>query len=202
MSKVYTRTGDKGKTSLYTGERVSKGSLRVETYGTVDEVDSVLGMARAFATHDNVKETIYKIQKDLWLLMADIASVGKEANITSDNVTELEQIIDKYTESLEPLDHFLVPGDTQSASFLDVARSVVRRAERDMWRLAETEEVHELSLIHISEPTRQAEISYAVFCLIISVLVSPVPVCRSHTLACFGYPSPLNSSAPMRPWMM
>ena len=61
MSKVYTRTGDKGKTSLYTGERVSKGSLRVETYGTVDEVDSVLGMARAFATHDNVKETIYKI---------------------------------------------------------------------------------------------------------------------------------------------
>lgn len=63
MSKVYTRTGDKGKTSLYTGERVSKGSLRVETYGTVDEVDSVLGMARAFATHDNVKETIYKIQK-------------------------------------------------------------------------------------------------------------------------------------------
>ena len=143
MSKVYTRTGDKGKTSLYTGERVSKGSLRVETYGTVDEVDSVLGMARTFATHDNVKETIYKIQKDLWLLMADIASVGKEANITSDNVTELEQIIDKYTESLEPLDHFLVPGDTQSASFLDMARAVVRRAERDMWRLAETEEVHE-----------------------------------------------------------
>ena len=150
MSKVYTRTGDKGKTSLYTGERVSKGSLRVETYGTVDEVDSVLGMARAFATHDNVKETIYKIQKDLWLLMADIASVGKEANITSDNVTELEQIIDKYTESLEPLDHFLVPGDTQSASFLDMARSVVRRAERDMWRLAETEEVHETVIRYLN----------------------------------------------------
>ena len=135
MSKVYTRTGDKGKTSLYTGERVSKGSLRVETYGTVDEVDSVLGMARAFATHDNVKETIYKIQKDLWLLMADIASVGKEANIISDNVTELEQIIDKYT---------------QSASFLDMARSVVRRAERDMWRLAETEEVHETGIRYLN----------------------------------------------------
>ena len=117
MSKVYTRTGDKGKTSLYTGERVSKGSLRVETYGTVDEVDSVLGMARAFATHDNVKETIYKIQKDLWLLMADIASVGKEANITSDNVTELEQIIDKYTESLEPLDHFFGSGRYSECKF-------------------------------------------------------------------------------------
>ena len=58
MAKVYTRTGDKGKTSLYTGERVSKGCQRVETYGTIDEVDSVLGEARAFATHDNVKERI------------------------------------------------------------------------------------------------------------------------------------------------
>lgn len=77
MAKVYTRTGDKGKTSLYTGERVSKASVRVETYGTIDEADSVLGMARAFAVHDNVKETIFKIQKELWLLMADVASIGK-----------------------------------------------------------------------------------------------------------------------------
>ena len=90
MAKVYTRTGDKGKTSLYTGERVSKGCQRVETYGTIDEVDSVLGEARAFATHDNVKETIYVLQKELWLLMADVASVGKEANITPDHVTKLE----------------------------------------------------------------------------------------------------------------
>ena len=69
MAKVYTRTGDKGQPSLYTGERVSKGCQRVETYGTIDEVDSVLGEARAFATHDNVKETIYALQKELWLLM-------------------------------------------------------------------------------------------------------------------------------------
>lgn len=110
MAKVYTRTGDKGKTSLYTGERVSKGCQRVETYGTIDEVDSVLGEARAFATHDNVKETIYALQKELWLLMADVASVGKEANITPDHVTKLEQIIDTYTDELAPLDHFLVPG--------------------------------------------------------------------------------------------
>ena len=88
MAKVYTRTGDRGKTSLYTGERVSKGSLRVETYGTVDEADSVLGEARAFAVHDNVKETIYKLQKELWLLMADVASVGKEPNITADRIPD------------------------------------------------------------------------------------------------------------------
>lgn len=151
MAKVYTRTGDKGKTSLYTGERVSKGSLRVETYGTVDEADSVLGEARAFASHDNVKETIFKLQKELWLLMADIASVGKEPNITPEHVTNLEHIIDQYTDSLAPLNHFIVPGDTQSASFLDVARTVVRRAERDMWRLSENEDVHE-SGYPLSEP--------------------------------------------------
>ena len=150
MAKVYTRTGDKGKTSLYTGERVSKGCQRVETYGTIDEVDSVLGEARAFATHDNVKKTIYALQKELWLLMADVASVGKEANITPDHVTKLEQIIDSYTDELAPLDHFLVPGDTQSSSFLDVARTVVRRAERDMWRLSEEEEVHEVDIRYLN----------------------------------------------------
>lgn len=150
MAKVYTRTGDRGQTSLYTGERVSKGSLRVETYGTIDEVDSVLGSARAFVVHQNVKETIFKIQKDLWLLMADVASLGKEPNISSDHVKDLEQTIDKYMEELEPLDHFLVPGETQGAAFLDVARAVVRRAERSMWRLSETEEVHESGIRYLN----------------------------------------------------
>ena len=108
MAKVYTRTGDKGQTSLFTNERVSKGSLRVEAYGTVDEADCVLGQARAFAVHDNVKGTIFKLQKELWLLMADVASKGKEPNITPEHVTNLEHLIDQYTEELAPLDHFLV----------------------------------------------------------------------------------------------
>ena len=150
MAKVYTRTGDKGQTSLYTNQRVSKGSLRVEAYGTVDEADSVLGMARAFAAHDNVKETIYKLQKELWLLMADVASLDQEPNITPEHVTNLEHIIDQYTESLAPLDHFLVPGDTQGSSFLDVARSVVRRAERCMWRLAEAEDVYDVDIRYLN----------------------------------------------------
>ena len=146
MSKVYTRTGDRGKTSLYTGERVSKDSLRVEAYGSVDEADSVLGQARAFAVHENVKSTIYKLQKDLWMLMADVASVGNEPNIKPEDVTELERLIDSYTESLQPLDHFLVPGETKSESFLNAARSVVRRAERAMWRLNESEPVNEVDI--------------------------------------------------------
>lgn len=150
MSKVYTRTGDRGKTSLYTGERVSKDSLRVEAYGSVDEADSVLGQARAFAVHENVKSTIYKLQKDLWMLMADLASVGNEPNIKPEDVTELERLIDSYTESLQPLDHFLVPGETKSESFLNAARSVVRRAERAMWRLNESEPVNEVDIRYLN----------------------------------------------------
>ena len=150
MSKVYTRTGDRGKTSLYTGERVSKDSLRVEAYGSVDEADAVLGQARAFAVHENVKSTIYKLQKDLWMLMADVASVGNEPNIKPEDVTELERLIDSYTESLQPLDHFLVPGETKSESFLNAARSVVRRAERAMWRLNESEPVNEVDIRYLN----------------------------------------------------
>ena len=150
MSKVYTRTGDRGKTSLYTGERVSKDSLRVEAYGSVDEADSVLGQARAFAVHENVKSTIYKLQKDLWMLMADVASVGNEPNIKPEDVTELERLIDSYTESLQPLDHFRVPGETKSESFLNAARSVVRRAERAMWRLNESEPVNEVDIRYLN----------------------------------------------------
>lgn len=150
MSKVYTRTGDRGKTSLYTGERVSKDSLRVEAYGSVDEADSVLGQARAFAVHENVKSTIYKLQKDLWMLMADVASVGNEPNIKPEDVTELERLIDSYTESLQPLNHFLVPGETKSESFLNAARSVVRRAERAMWRLNESEPVNEVDIRYLN----------------------------------------------------
>ena len=150
MSKVYTRTGDRGKTSLYTGERVSKDSLRVEAYGSVDEADSVLGQARAFAVHENVKSTIYKLQKDLWMLMADVASVGNEPNIKPEDVTELERLIDSYTESLQPLDHFLVPGETKSESFLNAARSVVRRAERAMWRLNDSEPVNEVDIRYLN----------------------------------------------------
>jgi len=150
MAKVYTRTGDKGKTSLYTGERVSKASLRVETYGTIDEADSVLGLARAFAVHDKVKDTVYKLQKELWLLMADIASLGASANITDDHVKALEDIIDAYTDELEPLNHFIVPGDTKSSAPLDMARAVVRRAERLMWRLGEEEEIHESDLKYLN----------------------------------------------------
>lgn len=150
MAKVYTKTGDKGTTSLYSGERVEKSSLRVNAYGTIDELDSVLGIARANAAREDVKVTIYALQKELWLLMADIASIGKEATITDDNVINLENIIDSYDEKLEPLNKFIIPGETKSSAYIDLARTVTRRCERILWSLSKQEEVHESNIRYLN----------------------------------------------------
>ncbi len=150
MATVYTKTGDKGQTSLYTGERVDKDCLRVETYGTIDELDSALGVARANVTHKDVAEAIKEVQKQLWLLMADIASIGKEPAITDDHVKRLEEIIDGFDAKLEPLTSFLIPGENKSSAFLDVARTIARRAERSLWRLSRTEEVHDVDMRYLN----------------------------------------------------
>lgn len=92
-AKVYTKTGDKGSTSLYTGERLSKASLRVEAYGTIDELQAVLGVARAFSEHDDIQQVIYGIQKELWQLMADVASLGQEPTITDAHIENLEKLL-------------------------------------------------------------------------------------------------------------
>lgn len=146
MAKVYTKTGDKGTTGLYTGERVEKCSARVSAYGTIDELDSILGAARAFSVHEDVQETIYRLQKYMWMLMADVASLNKEPTVTEELVVDLEKIIDSYDAKLEPLSEFIVPGDNQSSAFLHISRTVARRAERDLWLLAKEEPVHESNL--------------------------------------------------------
>lgn len=145
---VYTRTGDKGTTGLYTGERVPKQSLRVEAYGTVDEITSALGLARAHVQRDDVKETIYQVQKLLMSVMADVASLNlPESYIKEEHVKLFEETIDKYDAMLQPLAHFLIPGDTVGAAALDIARTTTRRAERCLLRLAETEPVNPQVLI-------------------------------------------------------
>lgn len=146
--KVYTKTGDKGTTSLLSGERVAKDTLRVDAYGTVDELDSILGMARAFVTRTDVRDTVYSLQKLLGLLMADVASLKlAQPYITQEHITILEQTIDKYDALLEPLTKFLIPGDTQGAAMLDLARTVARRAERRLITLSKQEEVNNCALI-------------------------------------------------------
>ncbi len=140
---IYTKTGDGGETGLYTGERVRKSSLRVAVYGTVDELDSVLGLARAFVAKAEVRERVLALQKKLPALMADRASRAQEAMIAEADVAALEQAMDELEGRLPPLTSFLVPGDTQGGAALDHARTVTRRAERLFCRLAEEEEVHD-----------------------------------------------------------
>lgn len=140
---IYTKTGDAGETGLYTGERVRKSSLRVAVYGTVDELDSVLGLARAFVVKAEVRERVLALQKKLPALMADLASRAQDAMIAETDVAALEQAMDELEGRLPPLTSFLVPGDTQGGAALDHARTVTRRAERLFCRLAEEEEVHD-----------------------------------------------------------
>lgn len=142
--KIYTKTGDDGKTSLFTGERLDKDDPRVKTYGTVDEINSVLGMARAFSEVDEVREKIFQLQKVLPRLMADLASMNKPALITEGDITTLESEMDEMDKLLPPLKSFLIPGSTKSGAILDLARTVTRRAEREFCKLGRFEAVHEV----------------------------------------------------------
>lgn len=150
-SSVYTKTGDRGTTGLYTGERVQKSSLRVEAYGTIDELQAFLGLARAHAHNKKVQTELLDIERTLWTLMADVASLGQIAKVTDQQVKHLEKVIDRFDESLEPLTQFVVPGDNVASSYLHVARTVVRRAERALWRVLDNgEEVHESNLKYLN----------------------------------------------------
>ncbi len=140
---VTTKTGDKGQTSLFTGERVDKDSLRVEVYGTIDEVDAALAMARAFSEKDEVTKRIYGVQQKLGRLMADFASLCKEPLITAADVKAMEDDITVLEDALPEQNSFIIPGDTKAGAMLDHARTVVRRAERLAIRLAKTEAVAE-----------------------------------------------------------
>lgn len=149
--KIYTKTGDKGTTGLYTGERIAKDSLRVEAYGAVDEITAVLGVARSQCENKAVKSTIYDVQKLLMLLMAQLASKGSDCHyVTVEQINSLEHTIDGYEAQLPPLKAFLISGDSVGAACLDHARTVTRRAERQVWRLARAEGIDETILVFLN----------------------------------------------------
>lgn len=153
LTKIYTRTGDKGDTGLAGGVRVGKDCERIEAYGTVDELNSVVGIVRAFLKNMEtpfVKETdvrLYKMQNILFVVGADLATApGKEYKtgrlvVQAKQVTELEQWMDEWQADLKPLPEFILPGGGKTASFLHQARTVCRRAERAVIRLSRKEEV-------------------------------------------------------------
>lgn len=138
LNKIYTRTGDKGDTALGDGTRVPKPSLRVETYGTVDEVNATVGIARVTATGD-IDARLAAIQNDLFDLGADLCRPGMENDATAEypplriiaaQVDRLESEIDAMNAALTPLRSFVLPGGTSLAAHLHVCRTVSRRAER------------------------------------------------------------------------
>lgn len=146
--KIYTRTGDNGTTSLFAGGRVRKDDVRVEAYGTVDELNSILGVIRAISKDDFIVETVKDIQNLLFVLGADLATPievesAKVKRITKDDVKKIEKLIDTVDENLEPLRSFILPGGTFLASFLHLARTVCRRAERRIVTLSERERINE-----------------------------------------------------------
>jgi len=149
--KVYTKTGDQGTTGLLTGERIEKDSLRVEAYGAIDEINSALGLGRAWSTKADVQEVIGNVQKMLMLLMAELASKdGSAQYITQENITQLEGYIDNFDAQLLPLRNFIMPGDTTGGAALDLARTVTRRAERQVIRLSRQEKINAHVLITLN----------------------------------------------------
>jgi len=135
LDKIYTRGGDTGETSLSDGSRVAKHDLRVKTFGTVDEVNAHIGLARQ-GIENKLDALLSRIQNDLFDLGADLSrpiqseSSGKELRIVQSQIDRLEIEIDEINTSLNPLDSFVLPGGKPSASHLHVARTVTRRAER------------------------------------------------------------------------
>jgi cob(I)alamin adenosyltransferase len=135
--KVYTRKGDDGTTGLLYGSRVPKDSLRPVAYGEVDEAQACLGVVRAQAAPE-LAEIVLGLQRDLWVVMAELATatenagklVDGQSRATEAMVAALEDLIDRISERFEPPTEFVVPGETEVAAALDVARTVVRRAER------------------------------------------------------------------------
>jgi cob(I)alamin adenosyltransferase len=146
--KVYTKTGDKGTTGLLTGERIDKDSLRVEAYGTVDEINSALGLARVSCSKSSSKDIIFSVQKTLMLVMAELASINAGTHyINEEHVKQLEQFIDTIDAQLPPLNEFIIPGGNAGAAALDLARTTTRRGERQVIRLSKQEIVSEKVLV-------------------------------------------------------
>lgn len=154
--KLYTKTGDQGETGLFGGARVSKASDRVSAYGTVDELNALLGVARAHGLPASVDAVLSRVQCDLFTLGAELATVpGKEENIGiallgDDDIGRLEDAIDASEATVPPLRTFVLPGGTLGAASLHVARTVCRRAEREVVALGALEPVRNATVVYLN----------------------------------------------------
>ncbi len=155
LTRIYTKGGDKGKTSLSSGIRVHKHDPRVAAYGTVDETNATVGMVRLH-TDGDVDQLLSRVQNDLFDLGADLATPEVEnpeyppLRITESQVERLEQEIDRINANLAPLKSFILPGGSPAAAHLHLARTVSRRAEREITALAENDSINPEAIRYIN----------------------------------------------------
>ncbi len=145
LSKIFTRTGDTGETGLADGSRLPKGSQRIEAMGTVDELNSHLGMLRTCQLPDDIDAELAEAQQRLFDIGGELALPG-QAMIQAGQIEQLESLLEKHNSTLPPLREFILPGGDPAAAWSHLARAVCRRAERDMWRLSRQEEINPLTL--------------------------------------------------------
>jgi len=156
--KIYTKTGDAGETGLFGGGRVGKDHPRVEAYGDVDELNAVIGVARSAEPMPRIDEVLVPVQRDLFSIGAILATPKLEkmreqlekARVDDSRISELERAIDACERELEPLRSFIVPGGTQKAAALHVARTVCRRAERRVVHLRHDVEIPEIVVVYLN----------------------------------------------------
>ncbi len=152
--KIYTKTGDKGQTSLYGGRRLPKSHIRIDAYGTVDELNSHIGLIRDQISEDALRDLLKNIQDRLFTIGANLASDPekemKVPDILMTDVELLEKAIDKMNETLPDLKNFILPGGHTTVSYCHVARCVCRRAERISVALQQNEPVEEIVLIYLN----------------------------------------------------
>ena len=150
---IYTKKGDRGETSLYDvdarkAKRISKSSDRIEAIGSIDEVNSLLGVAASFVKYKKTIKFIEDIQRDLLTIGSMLA--GSKLKLSEDRVDDLEEIIDELEGKLPVLSNFILPGGSGSAAHLHQARCIVRRAERVIVKLGQKEHVDEIILMYIN----------------------------------------------------
>ncbi|MFA6541985.1 MAG: cob(I)yrinic acid a,c-diamide adenosyltransferase, partial [Bacteroidota bacterium] len=153
--KIYTKTGDRGETALFGGERVPKDALRIEAYGTVDELNSLLGIVRSLHPEKKLDAILLKLQNELFAVGADLATPVAHRStviprIRRSDAASLEKIIDRFEKPLQPLKAFILPGGSPVASYLHFARTVCRRAERHVVRLSRNEDIGVAVIVYLN----------------------------------------------------
>ncbi|WP_066055259.1 cob(I)yrinic acid a,c-diamide adenosyltransferase [Robertmurraya korlensis] len=184
---IYTKKGDKGETGLLGGSRIGKDHLKVSSYGTLDEANAVLGIAYSMIKREELKSIIHNIQRQLFVVGAELASDEKGISyikklVSTEDITYFEKVIDEYDGLLGPITEFIIPGETTASAQLHQARSIIRRAERLVVELSKTSEIREVVIKYINRLSdvlfmlARAEVYYSLVDQVITKVLNRVEV--------------------------